>query len=98
MKIFELRNNSSQAKKDRMKKKKKKEKERKKERTKVEKGKVYWADLEFQEGPFRFVSFRLVFVKFCAILIFGFLKGREGQSDFVLFLNIRSGVVSSFCF
>ena len=59
----------------------------------MEKGKVYWADLEFQEGPFR-----LVFVKFCAILIFGFLKGREGQSDFVLFLDIRSGVVSSFCF
>ena len=55
MKIFELRINSSQAKKDRMKKKKKKEKERKKERTKVEKGKVYRADLEFQEGPFRFV-------------------------------------------
>ena len=51
------------------------------------------ADLEFQEGPFR-----LVFVKFCAILIFGFLKGREGQSDFVLFLDIRSGVVPSFCF
>ena len=55
----------------------------------MEKGKVYWADLEFQEGPF---------VKFCAILIFGFLKGREGQSDFVLFLDIRSGVVPSFCF
>ena len=71
-----MRINSSQAKKDRMKKRKKKEKER----TKVEKCKVYWADLEFQEGPFRFVSFRV-----CEILCdfdFWFFKRERGPIRF----------------